>query len=120
MEGTLWRRNGDQPILQVVLNPEICKRITCNAHDGSGHRGRDPMFQKIKDSYWWPNMYLTVAQYCRTCHECQLHSIYRNTIPIQLQYVHSILRCCDADTMNMLKGKRGYKYIVDLVDNLTG
>src|SRR5260370_42304905 len=105
MEGTLWRRNGDCPIRQVVLNPEIQKRITCDAHDGSGHRGRDPTFQKIKDSYWWLNMYLTVAQYCRTCHECQLCSTYRNTIPIQPQYVCSILRCFDANTVNMLQVK---------------
>ena len=65
-------------------------------------------------------MYLTVVQHCRTCHECQLHSTYRNTILIQPQYVHSILRHFDANTMNMPKGKRGYKYIVDLVDNLMG
>ena len=55
-EGGLWRRNGDKPILQVVLNQEIWNRVMHDAHDGSGHRGQDPMFQKIKDSYWWPNM----------------------------------------------------------------
>ena len=70
--------------------------------------------------YWWPNMYYMVTQYCRTCHECQMRSTYRNTIPIQLQYVRSILRWFDADTVNMPKAKRGFKYLVDLVDNLTG
>ena len=106
-EGGLWQRNGDKPILHVVLNLEICNRIIWDAHDGSSHRGRDPMFQKIKDSYWWPNMYFTMAQYCQTCHECQLCSTYKNTIPIQPQYVQTILRQFDADMVNMLKGKQG-------------
>ncbi len=34
-EGALWRRNGDKPLLQVVLNPKICSRILQNAHDGT-------------------------------------------------------------------------------------
>ncbi len=65
-------------------------------------------------------MYYMVTQYCQTCHECQMHSTYRNMIPIQPQYVRSILRWFDADTVNMPKAKRGFKYLVDLVNNLTG
>ena len=41
-------------------------------------------------------------------------------IPIQPQYVQTILMHFDADTVDMPKGKWGYKYIVDLADNLTG
>ena len=31
-----------------------------------------------------------------------------------------LLRCFDADTINMPHGKQGYKYLIDLVDNLSG
>ena len=120
MEKSLWRRNGDRPPLLVVLNSEIRERIVRDAHDGSGHRGRDPTFRKVRDSYWWPNQYIFVATYCRSCHECQMRSTYRNTIPLQPQYVRTILRRFDADSVHMPTGSGGYKYVVDLVDNLTG
>ena len=120
MEKALWRKNGDRPPLLVVLKSEIRERIVKDAHDNSGHRGRDPTFRKIRDSYWWPNQYIFVATYCRSCHERQMRSTYRNTIPLQPQYVRTILRRFDADTVHMPTGRGGYKYVVDLVDNLTG
>ena len=115
----LWRENGSGPPLMVVLNLKVRDRIAWNAHDEAGHRGRDPTFQKIRDSYWWPNQYISVAAYCQSCHECQMRSTYRNTIPLQLQYVRMILRQFDADSVHMPNGRGGQKYVVDLVDNLT-
>src|SRR5260370_23425692 len=120
MEGELWRRNGDKPPLLVILNDQIRERILKNAHDESGHQGRDLTYHKIWDSYWWPNLYVFVATYCRTCHECQMRSTYRNTIPLQPQYVCTILRQFDIDSVHMPMGKGGQKYVVDLVDNLMG
>src|SRR5258707_15572127 len=89
-------------------------------HDCAGHCSRDPTFQKVRDSYWWPNQYVFVATYCRSCHECQMRSTYRNTILLQPQYVHTILRCFNADSVHMPSGSGGLKYVVDLVYNLTG
>src|SRR5258705_9731588 len=112
--------NGSGPPLMVILNLKVQDRIARNAHDEAGHRGRDLMYQKIQDSYWWPNQYMSVAAYCRMCHECQMRSTYRNTIPLQPQYVRTILRQFDADSVHMPMGQGGQKYVMDLVDNLTG
>ncbi len=49
-----------------------------------------------------------------------MRSTYWNMIPLQLQYVRMILRWFDADSVHMPNGQGGQKYIVDLVDNLTG
>ena len=78
------------------------------------------MFQKIRNSYWWPNQYVFVVTYCRLCHGCQMRSTYQNTIPLQPQYVHTILRHFDADSVHMPMGSGGMKYLIDIVDNLTG
>ena len=120
MENLLWRRNGDRPPLQVVLNPELRNRIMDDAHEGSGHRGRDPTFRKIRDSFWWPNMYMIVSAHCKSCHQCQMRSAYRDVVPLQPQYVRTILRRFDADSVHMPEGKGSFKYVIDLVDNLTG
>jgi transposase InsO family protein len=49
-----------------------------------------------------------------------MRSTYRNAIPIQPQYVKTLLRRFDVDTVNMPCGCGGFKFVVDLVDNLTG
>ena len=90
------------------------------AHDDSGHRGKDPMYKKLSDSFWWPNQYLFVQEYCKTCHECQMHLLYRNKIPIEPTYVWTILREFGADMVHMPLGKGGYKYIVNLHDKFSG
>ncbi len=48
-----------------------------------------------------------------------MRSTYRNTIPLQPQYVWTILQHFDADSVHMPVGSRGQKYIVNLIDNLT-
>src|SRR5258708_5393426 len=98
MDGVLWCRNGDRPPLLVILNPEVQIRITRDAHDDTGHCSWDPTFQRVHNSYWWPNQYVFIATYCRSCHECQMRSTYRNTIPLQPQYIRTILRRFDADS----------------------
>ena len=64
MNNVLWRRNGSRPPLLAILSLEVRSRIVKDAHDESGHRGRDPTYQKIRDSYWWPNQFVFVAEYC--------------------------------------------------------
>ena len=92
MNNVLWRRNGSRPPLLAILSLEVRSRIVKDAHNESGHCGRDPTYQKIRDSYWWPNQFVFVAEYCRSCHECQMRSTYQNMIPLQPQYVRTILR----------------------------
>ena len=74
MEKMLWKRNGTKPPLQVILHLDRRLNLTKQVHNESGHRGKDPTYKKLSDSYWWPNQYLYVANYCHTCHECQMHS----------------------------------------------
>ena len=95
-------------------------RIAKDAHDDTGHCSWDPTLQRVCDSYWWPNQHVFIATYCCSCHECQMRSTYHNTIPLQLQYVRTILRQFDTDSVHMLISSGGQKYIVDIIDNLTG
>src|SRR5258708_17185446 len=120
LHDVLWRKNGSKPPLLVILNEGGRLSIAQDADHDIGQRGWDPMFQRVRDSYWWPNQYMFIATYCHACHECQMRSTYRNMIPLQPQYVRTILRRFDADSVHMPAGSGGQKYIVDLVDNLTG
>jgi hypothetical protein len=83
MEKMLWKRNGTRPPLQVVLHPDQRLNLTKQAHDESGHRGKDPTYKKLSDSYWWPNQYLYVANYCCTCHHSMEITIYQPRILVE-------------------------------------
>jgi len=90
-EKRIRRRNGNKPPLQVVLEPSRRMRLCTEVHNNSGHCGRDSTFKKLSDAFWWPNQYLFIKEYCRTCHECQMCSMYRNKIEIGPTYVRTIL-----------------------------
>ena len=109
-----------KPPLQVILHPDRRLNLTKQVHNESGHHRKDPTYKKLSDSYWWPNQYLYVANYCCTCHECQMCLSYRNKIPIKLTYVQTILHEFAADVVHMPLGKRGLHYIVDLRDKFSG
>src|SRR6202165_2412562 len=90
------------------------------AHDESGHRGRDPTYKNIADSYFWPNMMTDVAIFCRTCRECQVRSAYRPKIQLNPVYVPTVLRKFNIDVVDMNLTSNGFRYIVDMRDDLTG
>ncbi len=64
MNNVLWHWNGSRPPLLVILSLEVQSRIVKDAHNESGHHGRDPTYQKIHNSYWWPNQFVFIAEYC--------------------------------------------------------
>eukprot|EP00955_Chlamydomonas_euryale_P030497 321032-Chlamydomonas_euryale.AAC.1 len=37
----------------------------------AGHLGRDKMFSRLSDNFYWPRMKMHVQDYCRTCPVCQ-------------------------------------------------
>ena len=118
-EEALWRR-GKQGPRRVILNQNERDEIIRQAHDESGHRGRDPTYKKIADFYFWPNMLVQVAIHCRTCQQCQLRSSYHPKVMINPTWVPTILRKFNLDVVEMGIKSSGYEYIVDTRDDLTG
>ena len=64
------RKNG---LPQRVIFPDQIELILFNLHkDQSGaHLGIDSTFEKVKERYYWPQMYETVRQYIKNCDNCQ-------------------------------------------------
>lgn len=118
-ENALWRRTNDLP-RKVILSPKGREELIRNAHDESGHRGRDPTYKKLADFYFWPNMLTQIALYCRTCRQCQLRSSYHPKVMINPTWVPTILRKFNLDLVEMGIKSSKYLYIVDVRDDLTG
>ena len=118
-KGALWYRGKEGP-KRVILNKNEREEIIRQAHDESGHRGRDPTYKKIWDFYYWPKMLTQVAIYCRTCPRCQLRSSYHPKVMINPTWVPTVLRKFNLDVVEMGIKSKGYEYIVDIRDDLTG
>ena len=65
--GLIWRepKRPDGIPLRVVGMKEQRNRIMSELHesDCAGHRGTWATFLKIKQKYWWKNMYKDVAEF---------------------------------------------------------
>ncbi|GMF46094.1 unnamed protein product [Phytophthora fragariaefolia] len=73
--GLLYYSTGsDDPPRVVVPHDEDLKyRILYEAHDTpvGGHLGREKTYSSVGLHNWWPNLYMWVGTYVRTCETCQ-------------------------------------------------
>lgn len=78
-------RNTVKELEQLVL-PKLCRTLAMKvAHSIplAGHMGRDKTARRLYARFYWPTLFRDVAEYCRTCPECQ-HSSSRNRVRVPL------------------------------------
>ena len=70
-----WNPPGrDEETVQQLVLPLTCRQAVLHiAHTIplAGHLGRDKTTQRILRRFYWPTLYKDVAEYCRSCSECQ-------------------------------------------------
>lgn len=116
----LWRRAPNQP-RKVITDITRRQELIRSAHRESGHRGREPTYKKLADSYFWPNMTNQIKEECQTCYECQRRSAYVPKVRIQPTWVPTIFRKVNIDIVDMgIRTNDGYKFIVDARDDFSG
>ena len=71
-EHQLFKRTKNDKPQRVVL-PEQVELILFNLHkdQSGGHLGIESTYEKLKERYFWPQMYETVRRYVKTCENCQ-------------------------------------------------
>ncbi|KAF1326783.1 Pol protein, partial [Globisporangium splendens] len=74
-DGLLWHRlsNFDYPRVYVPHDQDLKLSILHEFHDApaSGHLGREKTFLQVSNVFWWPHQYKWVANYVRSCEQCQ-------------------------------------------------
>jgi hypothetical protein len=72
-DGYLYRRGKPVPRRVVGLRHQKIEIIR-DIHDEIGHKGRVTTFEKIRKRYQWRGMYEDIAEWIKTCEECQRRS----------------------------------------------
>lgn len=68
------------PVIPDVLKTDILSSLHDSPLTG-GHLGRDKVFAKLRDRYFWERMFTDVEEYVRSCPECQARKRGNNKKP---------------------------------------
>jgi hypothetical protein len=111
-------------LLSVILRESERQEILRQAHDDYGHRGVRVIFMMLKIRFYWPNMLQDVKLYVTSCHYCQIRSLKKYRIPIQVSAPKTLFFKIYMDIMHMPPAPGGsegdFKYIIAARDDLSG
>lgn len=114
-------RKPNKQLIKVITKGELEPLLDMmHSHPTSGHLGTDATFQRLKDKYYWPQMYYDIKAYITTCDNCQRFGRPTRTEPLHPIPVGQPFERIGIDFVGPLpRTARGNKYIVVVIDYLT-
>jgi hypothetical protein len=89
-------------------------------HPLGGHLGTDIVFNKVRNLYYWPQMYENIKEYIRACDSCQRRGRKRNPEPLQPIPVGNPFEKIGIDFVGPLSvTSQNNKYIIVATDYFT-
>ena len=77
------RRKTRGQLLRVLQVHEVEPVLfMMHNHPLGGHLGVDIVFNKIRNLYYWPQMYKDIKEYIQSCDSCQRRGRKRNKEPL--------------------------------------
>jgi len=115
----LYKRNGNQPPILVVFEPDKNSSILTQAHENLGHHGITTVFKLLRNRFFWPHMHADIHHHVRSWHECQIHSLKRVEVPLTISKPSTLFAKIYIDIMHLPEVNK-FKYIVAAKDDLSG
>lgn len=127
LDGVLLRRMPVNSPLdcdpwRIVLPSEKVRDAIWEAHNNfpSIHPGVMKTYMRVKETYYWPNMFRDVTDTLRTCEICKAHKISNTQPRGQMCFPKNVtapLQMLSIDLVGPLPtAYYGYKYILTMVD----
>jgi hypothetical protein len=115
------RRKTRNQLLRVIQKHEIEAILyLMHNHPTGAHLGIDKTFEKIRDQYYWPQMFENIKDYIRSCDQCQKRGKYRTPGPLHPIPVGEPFSKIGIDIVGPLPlTKQGNKYIIVATDYFT-
>ena len=115
------RRKTRGQLLRVIQKHEVEPILfMLHNHPLGGHLGTDIVFNKVRDLYYWPQMYENIKEYIRACDVCQRRGRKRNPEPLQPIPVGGPFEKIGIDFVGSLpRTPRENKYIIVATDYFT-
>ena len=92
----------------------------CHDNKLSGHFSSLKTFQRVRTSWYWPNMRAEIDHYCRSCHVCNTVNRAPNTFPTPLEPLPPIFKFNQRVSIDLLgpltRSASGNKYLCVMTD----
>ena len=122
-ENQLYKKDKRQQwhLLKVLQKHELEPILfLIHNHPTGGHFRTDIMFNKIRDIYYWTQMYEDICQYIKTCDSCQRRGKKRTKEPLHSLSIERPFQRIGIDIVGPLPiTERQNRYIVVATDYLT-
>ena len=118
----LWIEDGR--MFKCILVPKVLQdSMVILAHDYSGHNGSRRTYNCLKKQYYWPGIRRHVFRHCKKCAKCILQNqgqvekgfSYFESPDLKMEFI-----CMDLVGPIHPPSSRGNKYILTVIDMLTG
>ena len=118
----LWIKDGRT--FKCILVPQILQDfMIILAHDYSGHNGSRRTYNCLKRQYYWPGIRKQIFRHCKKCKECILQNQgqpekcfgHFDSPDLPMEFI-----CMDLVGPIHPPSSRGNKYILTVIDMLTG
>src|SRR5438552_211601 len=102
-DGYLFKhgKSRGQPPRRVVETPEQRQQVLRELHDEIGHHDRDATFQNANRRYQWKGMYEDVANFVKTCEECQKRAWIRQEEPLHPTWTKTVWNKIGVDVVKL-------------------
>ena len=124
-EGVLYRLwIEDGRTFKCILVPQVLQDfMIILAHDYSGHNGSRRTYNCLKKQYYWPGIRKQIFRHCKKCKECVLQNQgqpekcfgHFDSLDLPMEFI-----CMDLVGPIHPPSSRGNKYILTVIDMLTG
>ena len=108
-----------QPVVPESLVLQVLEEL--HGHPSSGHFGLQRTLQRAKATCYWPFMYKDISDHCSTCVACESLRAPnpKHQAPLQNIVTDHPLQLVFADIAELPTSRRGYRYILVLVDHFS-
>lgn len=114
-------KRTEHNLLRVIRKYEMESVLYMLHNDPTaGHFSVDIMFNKIRDRYYWPQMYEDIREYVKSCDQCQRRGKPRRNEPLHPIVIGKPFYQIGIDIVGPLpRTANGNRYIVVAIDYLT-
>ena len=118
----LWIEDGRT--FKCILVPQVLQdSMIILAHDYSGHHGSRRTYNCLKRQYYWPGIRKQIFRHCKKCKECVLQNQgqpekcfgHFDSPDLPMEFI-----CMDLVGLIHPPSSRGNKYVLTVIDMLTG
>ena len=109
----LFRRVNKNVLLRKVIDKAENQAIILKQlYDKNEHRGREEIYRRVTNKYWWRNLYRNCKKHVVNCESCQLRALNREKKTLHLIWISSLFQKINIDCVHLFQSRLMKTFVV--------